>query len=238
MNPPQQYTVRLADRIDYNDTFSQYRFELVQPTTIENLAGQYVMFQIDPTTARAYSMSDRPDVNSSFELLVDHSPAGPGVTYLRNLAFGATATVIAPLGHFTYRDDPSISALYYFATGCGISAIKSMITDRLQNHQDPRPITLYWGLRHDSDFFWLETFQELADSFPNFTFVPIVSQPSPAYQGLTGRVTDILPELPTNQKAQYYFCGNQKMIDDATAFLSQEKHIPAEQIISEQFTKK
>ncbi len=231
---PQKYQVRLSDRLDYNDRYSQYRFELVSPSTMDNQAGQYVLLQIDPKTARAYSMSDRPDITSSFELLVDHQPGGPGTTFLRQLEFGQEISAILPLGHFVIKNEPAADELIFLATGSGIAPIKSMLTDLLQNRAETRPLTLLWGMRHDQDFFWLDFFADLQKHYTNFNFVPVVSQPSPNWQLATGHITDYLEKLPLTLPTQFYLCGNQKMVTSVKEIL-QKKSIAPEFIITEQF---
>ncbi|MDO5561384.1 MAG: FAD-binding oxidoreductase [bacterium] len=234
MIKPQKFQARLSDRQDYNQRYSQYHFELIEPLTLENLAGQYLMLQIDEKTARAYSMSDRPDMNTSFELLVDHAPAGVGTQFLRQLAFGASVQVIAPLGQFVVKEDPEVEQLIFVTSGSGIAPIKSMITDLLQIKNDKRAVTLFWGMRHDSELFWLDFFSDLQKSFPQFTFVPVISQPSANWQLSIGHVTDYLQQLEKVDKAQFYLCGNPQMVESVKQILT-TKNVPAERIIVEQF---
>lgn len=231
---PQQYQARLSDREDYNDRYSQYRFDLVQPLTLENVAGQYVLLQIDEKTTRAYSMSDRPDVQTTFELLVDHQPNGVGTNYLRNLAFGATIKMMAPLGQFVIRDNPEVEQLVFVASGSGIAPIKSMLTDQLQNKNDQRTMTLFWGMRHDADLFWLDFFNDLETHFSNFNFVPVISQPSPNWRLATGHITDYLKKLDLKTKTQFYLCGNAKMMTETKEILH-ERAVAEEEIITEKF---
>lgn len=234
MITPQKYQARLSDRLDYNDDYSQYRFELISPSTMTNQAGQFVLIQIDDRTARSYSMSDRPDVQASFELLVDHRPHGPGTTFLRQLKFGEQIEAILPLGKFVVKDDPAVQELIFLATGSGIAPIKSILTDQLQNRHDSRPLTLFWGMRHDSDLFWLDFFADLQKSFSNFNFIPVISQPSPNWRLATGHITDYLEKITFKVPTQFYICGNAKMQQAVKDILAQ-KSIKPEFIITEQF---
>ncbi len=234
MITPQKYQIRLSDRLDYNQNYSQYRFELISPTTVDNQAGQFALLQIDSKTTRAYSMSDRPDVHTSFELLVDHSPHGPGTTFLRQLKFGDQLEAILPLGKFVIKDNPAVQELVFLATGSGIAPMKSILTDQLQNRHDTRPLTLFWGMRHDSDLFWLDFFADLQKSFPNFNFIPVISQPSPNWQLATGHITDYLEKMTFKVPTQFYICGNAKMQLEVRDILAQ-KSIQPEFMITEQF---
>ena len=231
---PQKYQARLSDRQDYNDRYSQYHFELVEPLTLENLAGQYVLLQVNEKTARAYSMSDRPDVNTSFELLVDHEPAGMGTTFLRQLKFGDRVQVLAPLGQFVVKADPEIKELIFVASGSGIAPIKSMVTDLLQIKGDQRPITVFWSMRYDNELFWLDFFADLQKSFSQFTFVPIISRPSENWQLAIGHATDYLQKLENVDKTQFYLCGNPQLVATSKQILL-DKKVLATNIIAEQF---
>lgn len=233
MEPPKQMTAKLSDRIIYNDRYCQYHFELVEPFKIHNQAGQYVMLQIDEKTMRAYSMCDRPDIDSSFEILVDQQPAGAGTTFLKNLPLGAEVKLMAPLGQLYVPTDSPAKQLILVATGSGISPFKAIVTDQLQLQNNPRPITLIWGMRHDSEFFWLDFFTDLAQNYPQLTFIPVVSQPSPDWALATGHVTDFVDKLDFTD-SQVLLCGNPKMIEANKALL--EKHqLQPSQIIIEQF---
>ncbi len=231
---PQKMKAKLASKEDYNQRFSLYRFELIQPYKIENLAGQYVLIQIDEKTTRAYSMCDRPDVNTSFELLVDHQPNGLGVNYLKNLSYGQEIDLIAPLGKLVIEDLSDIKHLFLVASGSGISPFRSQVTDLLQLRQTTIPLTLVWGMRSDADFFWLDDFLQMQRYFDNFTFIPTVSQPTPTWNLLTGRVTSWLESQTFPAKSQFLLCGNPSMINDSQAII-QQKGITLDHIVSEKF---
>ena len=228
-------TAKLADKQDLNSRFTLYRFELVSPYQLHNQAGQYIMLQIDKDTMRAYSMCDRPDVDSSFELLLDRTPAGVGVRYLEKLNFGDEITFLAPLGQLVVAPDEPAEHLYLLATGSGVSPFKAIITDQLQLQRTAKNITLIWSLTNDQDFFWLEDFLDLQDKYNNFTFIPTVDQPSPAWTLRTGYITDVLRTLTLPTDAHFYLCGHPLMIAAATTYLQEQgfdqSHLTAEQFL-------
>lgn len=235
MTTPQRCTAKLADKRVHNEKFIQYMFELTLPPDITFQAGQYVSLQVSERgERRSYSICSSPEVTHGFELLIDITPQGVGTKYLDALQFGQEVNVLMPLGMFTVPENSDEDSLVLIATGSGIAPFKSMILDQLQNKQDQRQITLNWGLREVNQMFWQDEFQELAESFPNFHFHPVISKPTPEWPLCRGRVTDCLKTHEFNPKAGFYLCGNEPMVIDVKAFLA-EKGIPADHIHHEKF---
>lgn len=221
MQTPRQMTARLEDKIVHTPKYIHYMFELDQPHEMPFIAGQYVSVKVSERgERRSYSICSSPSVAHGFELLVDISPAGVGSTYLENLKFGDTISLLGPLGVFTLQANANESATYFIATGSGIAPFRSMIQDLLEK-QDKRPIVLYWGLRHEEDMFWELEFEELSRNNPNFSFKIILSKPGPEWPLSTGRVTDLVAALEKPTGAGYYLCGNEKMVAEVTATLQQ-----------------
>ena len=243
--PPQQYIATLADIMVLNDKFIQYEFELVQPNELNFIAGQYASFLVNPNgTRRSYSICSSPSVTHGFELLIDMEPNGLGVQFFKNLKNGDEVSFLAPLGRFVINDVPvndastgnssAESEITLIATGSGIAPFRSMILDLLQDKQDQRPVTLYWGMRFVEQLFWLDEFEDLQQSFSNFKFNPVISKPVPDWPLSRGRVTDVLGVLDCSIQAGYYVCGNPNMVEDIIALLG-NKGIPVERIHQEKF---
>ncbi|PIR61864.1 MAG: hypothetical protein COY81_01060 [Candidatus Pacebacteria bacterium CG_4_10_14_0_8_um_filter_43_12] len=224
LSRPQQMTAKFEEKIVHNSKFSQYTFELDEPHRIPFAAGQYVSIKVDERgDRRSYSICSTPDIDHGFELLIDLAPQGLGVKYLESLKFGDTVQILGPMGMFVVPDDPTEENLVFIATGAGIAPIKAMILDQLQVKHDQRPIILYWGLRYERDAFWFLELQELSQSFPNFSFHPVMSRPENADWVLCrGRVTDCLVNHPLPEKTGYYICGNAQMLTDVLTILEQK----------------
>jgi ferredoxin-NADP reductase len=235
MQPPQQCVAKLADKIQFNEKFVHYTFEFTQPATIQFEAGQYVSIQVsDRGDRRSYSICHSPEVTHGFELLVDITPQGLGTKFLESMKFGDTLKALAPLGRFTVPIDPTEKALVFIATGSGIAPFRSMIVDQLQLKNDQRPMTLYWGLRNETQLFWQDEFEELMRLYPNFKFHPVISQAGEMWSLCRGRVTDCLSvhELPA--EAGYFLCGNAPMIHDVVELLA-KKGVANEHVHHEKF---
>lgn len=232
---PQRFTAKLADKEFFNEKFSKYIFEMEEPHRIDFESGQYVSIAVDETgDRRSYSVCSNPDTHHSFELLIDHSPQGKGTTFLQSLKFGDEIDVMGPLGRFKLATNNDENEIVFIATGSGIAPFRSMVLYLLQELGEKRPITLYWGLRHEADMFWQNDFQDLVDEYENFKFHPVLSRGSEEWPLCKGRVTDCLAvhDLPT--KGCYYLCGNAKMIEDVNSLLL-SKGVVAEDIHFEKF---
>jgi NAD(P)H-flavin reductase len=245
MTTPQQFTAKLEDKTIHNEKFVQYRFELVKPHTMEFAAGQYVSVKVDEKgIRRSYSICSSPAVTHGFELLIDTSPNGIGTNFFKNLEFGDQVELMGPLGVFTLAAENSVAesseaaqnseSVVLVGTGSGIAPLRSMVLELLQVNQDQRQIHLHWGVRYAHNLFWLDEWQELEESFPNFHFHPVISRPIPDWILCRGRVTDCLSlhDLPSN--ASYYLCGGQAMTTDVTALL-EKREISAAQVHHEKF---
>lgn len=235
MYRPQQMKAKLVEKQVYNEKFTHYWFGLVQPHTMQFDPGQYVSMVVDATgDRRSYSIASKPENQDAFELLIDHTPGGAGCQFLANLQIGAEVDVMGPLGRFVFVPGGTEEELVFVATGSGIAPFRSMIMTLLQEGTERRPMTLYWGMRYVEELFWLDEFQDLAESFSNFKFHPVISRAVAEWPLCRGRVTDCLNihQVPIN--AAYYLCGNATMIEEVTA-LMQGKGVATENIHFEKF---
>lgn len=238
--PIQSFCARVSDSKLQTEKFWTLNLELIEPSRLSFQAGQYIILSVPGMDQkRNYSISSSPAIDHAVELLVDITPKGPGSTYLENLKPGDEVQFMAPAGQFVFaQPDTEIGkeeeSIVFIATGSGITPLRSMILDQLQNKKDTRSMVLYWGLRHENDLCWLDEFQELMDAFPHFTFHPVLSQSSDEWTLCRGHVTDCLGihDLPKN--AGYYICGNKRVLEDVQALLL-AKQIKPEHIHNEKF---
>lgn len=233
--PPQQFRARLEDRVIHNDKFMSVSFELIEPLQMDFIAGQYVSIKVDAAgTRRSYSITSRPDITHGFELVIDVTPGGVGTTFLQTIPLGTEVEVLGPLGSFVIAPDPSEKAVVFVATGSGIAPFRSMILDLLQVKRDTRPIILYWGVRYVDSLFWENEFQDIVESYPNFSFHPVISRAADGWTLCRGRVTDCLTHHALPEDAGYYLCGGKPMIESVVQLLT-ERGIAPEHIHHEKF---
>ncbi|MBD3250384.1 MAG: hypothetical protein GF381_02340 [Candidatus Pacebacteria bacterium] len=232
---PQQYQAIFEDKIELNDKFTHYSFELKKPHRLEFQAGQYLSLDINQDgQRRSYSIISDPDIQHGVEILVDTSLEGPGTAFLQNLQFGQEVRLLAPLGNFTVDRSGQEQALTFVATGAGVAPFLSMILDQLKNKKDTRPIMLYWGLRQVDEMVWEDDFAQWEKAYSNFKFHPVISQPVKEWPLCRGRVTDCLQIHQLLPESGYYLCGRQEMIDQVSELL-QAKGVGVDKLHQEKF---
>jgi len=150
---------------------------------------------------------------------------GPGSGFLFHLLVGDKTHFKGPAGHFYLREDPG-RELLFVASGTGIAPIRSMLLANAER-SDPRPATLFWGLRSQRDLYDQEELAELSRRTPTFTAITTLSRPDPGWSGSSGRVLKLIEERISSVKnLAVYLCGNSAMIADATALLQKKGLCP------------
>jgi phenol hydroxylase P5 protein len=223
------YHARVSNHTLIKGKFQYVTFELVRPDTLDFQAGQFIMLNVPGMAPkRSYSIASNPADDHKVEILVDVSPQGDGSLFLQSLNPGEEVSFMAPAGQFVVAGDPTEQKLVMIATGSGISAIRSMILNLLQTKNDPRPITLHWGMRYVQDIFWEEDFRLLETQFKNFNFDLVLSQAPDGWPLHAGHVTDCLDaHYQDYSQTGYYLCGSQKMIEGVKAVLTPKGVLPA-----------
>jgi CDP-4-dehydro-6-deoxyglucose reductase len=103
---------------------------------------------------------------------------------------------------------------------------------------EARPMTLYWGCRAKQDLYMLELAQGWAKDVPQFTFVPVLSEPSPedGWSGRTGFVhRAVIEDFPDLSQHQVYACGAPVMVDAARRDFTRLSRLPAEEFFADSF---
>jgi len=236
MNAPKPFKAKFEEKIVHNARYSEYHFEMIRPHELDFRSGQYISLLVDSTTGqrRSYSLCSTPAAQHGFELLIDHAPAGVGSQFLSSLQFGDEVQGIGPMGHFVLSEQPE-QVLVFVGTGSGIAPLRSMILDLIQVRQDARDITLYWGMRHVEELFWLDDFQDLVEKLPNFHFYPVISRPTNGWSLSTGHVIDLLLAHKLQKNSGFYICGSSAMINDVQKLLF-EKGFNKDSIYYEKFS--
>ena len=232
---PQRYTGVITNKLRLTKTVYHFFIQNEQPKELLFTPGQYATFIIDDKTRRQYSFCSSPNP-SSFELVVDVAPMGPGSRYFLEKKVGERVVYLAPLGNFMMSDTPFRKVL--IATGTGIAPFRSMMLNEMEiknqkskiknnSLQSPsfvlsHPSTsLYWGLRYEDDVYWDREIRDLAGQYTGFQYFLCLSKPTPEWQGLRGRVTEkVFENEKSPQNSEFYLCGNSAMITEMKTRLS------------------
>jgi NAD(P)H-flavin reductase len=223
----------VANRLVTRKIF-ETELELVEPAEFHFKAGQFVTVPVGEKLLRSYSIACPPRSPKSLEFIVDVHPGGPGSLFFKHLREGDAVSFQGPYGAFWLRPDTQ-EELLFVATGTGIAPIRGMILDIYDRGEHDRPMSLHYGVRHRDELIYHEELQELADSHPEFTYYPTISQPEPGtWDGVVGRVTAHLPHYVTGVEGKTAFiCGSKSMLVDVSEILiglgMERKHIKKEQ---------
>ena len=201
----------------------QLDLRLIEPKTIAFKPGQFISFEMPhPQTGhlvtRAYSIASQPSRSDMITLLFNLVPGGPGSGLLFDLHAGDKTHFKGPAGNFYLRENPGRDLLF-IASGTGIAPIRSMLLANAER-PDPRPATLFWGLRSQRDLYYQEELVDLIRQTRTLTAVTTLSRPEPGWSGESGRVLRLIEErIPSVTNLSVYLCGNSAMITDSTTLL-------------------
>lgn len=211
---------RLAKTLDCKvlaGKFHNFIFEAESPIVYK--PGQYISIKVANDRINCYSIATNEGGNR-FGLLIDTSPGGPGSKYFENLKPGDEISFLGPFGTFIFRPDSTVKHFLFLGTGSGCAPLRSMIDNLLKVEHIQAPITLYLGLRYQTDIFWQDYFNRLSSEYPNFKFVLTISKPDISWQGKAGHITNsISQDFPDTSDLAVYLCGNISMIEEATRIL-------------------
>ncbi|MFA9561954.1 MAG: ferredoxin--NADP reductase [Nitrospirota bacterium] len=199
--------------------------EMIEPSVLSFEPGQSVAVTVpDPSSGssllRYYSLASPPHSSKQLVLLLNSHDRGKGSTFLLENEIGASLEMSGPYGSFTLQHDLD-RELFFVGTGTGIAPLWSMMATLLAQ-QSSQPITLLWGLRCETDRYYLQELESWKTQYENFSYVLTLSQPSSAWQGETGRVTDLLQTLSIVDHLAVYVCGNRMMVKEVTDLLNQK----------------
>ena len=120
-----------------------------------------------------------------------------------------------PKGSFFFKAPKK--DIIFLATGTGIAPIKAIL-DKLCEAPDVVGnvnLTLYWGNRESSAFFWEPAYPAL-----NLQYIPVLSKINKAWTGRTGYIQDnLISDTSDFSDAQIYASGSLNMIKAAKTLL-------------------
>src|SRR5229473_6031019 len=189
------------------------------------MPGQYVTLGMEGVGRGTFAIASPPEESRNFEFLV--KGGSPLADALRRARPGTKVQISLPAGKGFPLDRAIGKNLLLFATGSGISAIRSVIQSVLQNRSDYGQISLYFGARTPTAFAYqreLETWER-----EGIQVFRIVSRPGESrWKGLTGYIQSHLSELNVDN-AVAFLSGQPAMVEEVTRALTQ-RGLPRENI--------
>ncbi|MDP9089473.1 MAG: 2Fe-2S iron-sulfur cluster-binding protein [Pseudomonadota bacterium] len=157
-------------------------------------AGQYVDILLPGGRRRSFSIASPPHAARPLELHVRHVAGGEFTERLfHNDMQSALLTIEGPLGKFVYRPGaaaPGAAApppMLLIGGGTGIAPLLSILRHVIENDLE-RDMLLYWGVRSEQDLYAHATLEALSRRAASLRYVPVLSEASPQWRGLTGWV--------------------------------------------------
>ncbi len=214
------------------------KLKLPATERLQFLAGQYIDFQLKDGRARSYSIANPPHDDALLELHIRHVPGGlfSGQVF-STLKERDILRLKGPLGSFFIREE-SDKPMIFIAGGTGFAPVKGMLEHAFAAHLD-RELVLYWGVRSLKDLYMPELPQKWLAEHPNFSFVPVLSEPQPGdhWQGRTGLVHEaVLADFADLSGYQVYACGAPAMVDSARDSFVKTRKLPEDEFFADAFT--
>lgn len=200
------------------------RFRLLNGQTIDFKPGQYAQIKVPGIEiTRAYSMASNPKYNTVIEMIIRMVPNGQATTYVHKaLDVGDKVSLTGPFGHFYLSETDK--EMICIAGGSGKAPIRAIMSV-LKDQGMPRKVKYFFGAKTTKDLYMTEEFMKLQEEFPNFTYIPALSDSTPEenWTGEKGLITDVVDRLVGDLvHAEAYLCGSPGMIAACTKVL--KKH--------------
>ena len=229
------FMAKVVEIEDLTHDIKRIKFEMTEP--FEFKPGQYLQIEVPGIeTTRAYSIaSDSKDLYHP-EVIIRYVPNGVATSFIHKaLMTGDKIKITGPFGDF-FLQEQSTRPIIMIAGGSGKAPIRSIIF-KLMDQNMPRKAMYFFGARTKKDLYYTEYFQEVSKMYPNFTYVPALSDPQKEdnWDGEIGLITDVVRRLTGDLSgSEAYLCGSPGMIDACIKVLK-EKGMPEEFIYFDKF---
>ena len=221
-----EYTCKCTDIKDLTHDMKQFRFELIEPESIDYIPGQYIQLlapvyeKSNEEVYRAYSISSDPAQKNAIELIIRLVPGGICTTWcFEYLKVGDEVKLNGPYGEF--RLSETEAPIIFIAGGSGMAPIKCMLHE-MRNTSNERKATYYFGANKVKELCLGDQMKRFESELADFKFIPIVASPDEdeKWDGERGLVTEAVEQnLENAEECEAYLCGSPGMIDAAVALL-------------------
>ncbi|MEO5875676.1 MAG: globin domain-containing protein [Streptosporangiaceae bacterium] len=184
-------------------------------------AGQHVTVQTSrwPRVWRPFSIANAPRADGLLRLHVRALPGGwVSGSLVRHTRLGDSILLGPALGTMGLDPD-SDRDLLCVAGGTGLAPIKAVIEHAL-TAEDGRQIHLIFGARTERDLYDLADLRLLEAAHPLLRVLPVVSE-DPSYEGLRGRVSDVLSKVGDWSDHDAFVAGPTAMMAETVTRLQQ-----------------
>ena len=200
---------------------NELTLEIAGPPPFRWRAGQYLTLHPAGGTGShegplAYSIASASDGAEPARVALAVGP-GSGAELLADAGPGTRLEIDGPFGSFTL---PRAPGALLVGGGTGVAPLRAHVGEWLAE-SGSESLVLVVGARSESDLLWHDEFVERAAATARFRYEPVLSQPSGAWTGRSGRVQTHLPELvatlPPASVARV--CGSKPLVESCLALL-------------------
>lgn len=218
--PEQSVVKRLPCRIErlvpLTDTVMGVHLRLPSAEPFHFEPGQYVDLLLADGRRRSYSIASPPHDARPLELHVRRVAGGHFSEQLFGgpaggpaLQSGALLKMEGPFGSFRYRH--TAAPMLLVGGGTGLAPLLSMVRHVL-HHGLQRDMTLYWGMRRESDLYAHALLTQWAQGSA-LRYQPVLSQPGGEWRGERGMVHEaVMRTIPDLAAYETYAAGPPAMI--------------------------
>jgi ferredoxin-NADP reductase len=224
---PKRMRLRVTDVWQETPTAKTLRFERIDDPLPPFRPGQYINLFVDVDgvlTSRPYSIASPPGADF-LDLTVRDKVGGFVAPYLLNEAqVGDELETTGPAGSFYHEPLIDGDDLVFLAGGSGITPFMSIVREAVRRGgtAPPLQINLLYGSRRPDDVIFGDELADLAAGHPSLHYSPVISEPPPGYEGLTGFLSAdlIRQQIGDVEGKTFYICGPNVMYDFCLAALT------------------
>jgi CDP-4-dehydro-6-deoxyglucose reductase, E3 len=188
------------------------RLPIAEEFTFE--PGQYIDILLPGGRRRSFSIASPPHDARPLELHIRHIAGGEFSERLfHEDMHSALLTIEGPLGTFTYHPHRTAAPrMLLIGGGTGIAPLLSILRHLIEKGIE-RDLQLYWGVRSECDLYAHATLEQLSRRAASLSYVPVLSEPTPAWRGATGWVHEAaLKDIEDLEAIEVYAAGPPAMI--------------------------
>ena len=224
--PVRNLPAKVARLERLNDEVMALFLKLPEGERMQYLAGQYVEFVMKDGRKRAFSIANAPHHDELLEFHIRHIRGGEFTDHVfSDMQPGEMLRIEGPRGSFFLRED-SERPIIMLATGTGFGPIKGIL-EHMMAEGSNRPVTLYWGARHQQDLYADTLLKSWQARYPQLDYRPVLSQPDDNWQGRRGYVQDaVIADFSDLSGHELYACGHPTMVYSARDVLVARGMLP------------
>ena len=206
---PRRYIARITGIDDVAPDTRVLKLELENRQRLPFVAGQYALLSAAGHDARPFSIASTPD---AAHLAFHIRSAGQGLSdfLVSSAKLGSEIFIEAPFGssHWRASDRPLLA----LAGGLGVAPIKAILETQLGTAGSP-PCHLYWGVRTADQLYLDHAFRSLAQKYPRFSYIPVLSDAEDNTPYRTGFISDaVTADFDTLAGFDIYMAGPPPMV--------------------------